>query len=310
MFIVAAKTAIVEALRSVWYISESDNELNPDLKASDRPYPRRVTIEYPEEPEDWPFILVQLRPTLISWTGITPDEIVNAGTEDSPSWKRIRQGRFEATCMLQIIALSSEERDRMWDNAVNLLLLGRTRNPTDNFYSIVDTHDLVGMTIMEGSVRPVGDSISMGTPWDPEILTYEAAIEFDITGIFYADEYNSDLVTLTHASIYEFIPTAEQEPNYSRIGTLGETIQDEDGILTINLLTNTSLPEAPFIIGIQNEFMRVDNAEINLNSAICTVTRGTNADGTPADETNLALAPKPHPAGVSINLWEDVGQWI
>lgn len=212
MFIVAAKTAIVEALRAVWFISESENELNTELKASDRPYPRRVTIEYPEEPEDWPFILVQLRPVNISWTGITPDEIINAGTEESPSFKRIRQGRFEATCMLQIIALSSEERDRMWDNVVNLLLLGRTRNPTDNFYSVIDTHDLVGMTIMEGSVRPVGDSISMGTPWDPEVLTYEAAIEFDIVGIFYADEYNTDLVALTEATIYDYVPMADEQP--------------------------------------------------------------------------------------------------
>lgn len=214
MFITAAKTAIVEALRAVWYISESDNELNAELKASDRPYPRRVTIEYPEEPEDWPFILVQFRPTLITWTGITPDEIVNA-TEDEdeePHFKRIRQGRFEASCMLQIIALTSEERDRMWDNVVNLLLLGRTRNPTDNFYSIIDTHDLVGMTIMEGSIRPVGDSISMGTPWDPEILTYEAAIEFDIVGVFYADDYNTDLVTLTDAMIYDYIPVEESVP--------------------------------------------------------------------------------------------------
>lgn len=223
MFIVAAKTAIVEALRSVWYVSESDNQLNADLKASDRPYPRRVTIEFPEEPEDWPFILVQLRPTLISWTGITPDEIVNAGTEDHPSYKRIRQGRFEASCMLQIFALSSEERDRMWDNIVNLLLLGRTRNPTDNFYSIIDTHDLIGMTIMEGSIRPVGDSITMGTPWDPEVLTYEATVEFDITGIFYADEFNTDLITLTEAKIYDYVPLNNELPHGENDG-LGEWI--------------------------------------------------------------------------------------
>lgn len=205
MFITAAKTAIVEALRAVWFVDETSNELNADLRASDKPYPRRVTIEYPEEPEDWPFILVQLRPKLISWTGITPDEIINTGTEETPIYKRIRQGRFEASCMLQIIALSSGERDRIWDNVVNLLLLGRTRNPTNNFYSVIDTHDLIGMTVMEGSVVPVGDSISMGTPWDPEVITYEAAIEFDIVGIFYTNEYNSELITLTEARIYDYV---------------------------------------------------------------------------------------------------------
>ena len=134
--------------------------------------------------------------------------------------------------MLQIIALSSEERDRMWDNVVNLLLMGRTRNPTDNFYSIIDTHDLVGMTIMEGSIRPVGDSITMGTPWDPEVLTYEAAIEFDITGIFYADEYNTDLLPLSEVSFYDFIPI--EESNYGTYGSVPANPNDSKDQFEIN----------------------------------------------------------------------------
>lgn len=218
MFLVPAKTAIVEALRSVWYQDQEGNELNPELTAADRPYPRRVTIEYPEEPEDWPFILVQVRPSLITWTGITPDEIYNAGTEEEPAFKRVRQGRFEASCMLQIIALSSQERDRMWDNCVQLLMLGKTRNPTRNFFSIIDSHDLIGMTVMEGQIRPIGDSIGVGTPWDSDILTYEAALEFDVVGIFYADEYNSDLLPLTEARIYDYIPIRVEEGHETKYG--------------------------------------------------------------------------------------------
>lgn len=222
MFIVPAKTALVEALRSVWFIDQDGNEINPELTPLDRPYPRRITIEYAEEPEDWPFILVQFRPTLITWTGITPDEIYNAGDEENPAFKRVRQGRFEASCMLQIIALSSEERDRMWDNCIQLLMLGKTRNPTSNFFSILDSHDLIGMTVMEGQIRPVGDSIGVGTPWDADVLTYEAALEFDITGIFYADEYNSDLLPLSEAKIFAYVPIVD-EP-YGENDNLGQWV--------------------------------------------------------------------------------------
>lgn len=206
MFITATKVAIVEALRSVWFEDQESNTYRSDLKEFDRPYPRRISIEYAEEAEDWPFVLVQVRPTMIQWTGITPDEIVNAGTEDSPSWKRIRQGKFEASCMLQIMALTSGERDRIWDNLILLIMMGRTRSLTRSFHSIIETHDLVGLTIMEGSVRPIGDTISVGTPWDPEMLTYEATIEFDMTGVFYADEFNEDLVELSEARAYPYLP--------------------------------------------------------------------------------------------------------
>src|SRR3990172_3325141 len=227
MFLVAIKTAVVESLRSVWFegqdVGQEAHTLNPDLDAPNAdPIPRRITLEYPEESQDWPTILVQVRPTIVEWTGITPDEVVDASldsgfpaidrstTEDpalneNPSYKLIRQGRFEASCMLQILSLTSMERDRMWDNLIKLLMMGRKKNATNNFFTTMESHDLVGLTIMEGSVRAIGDTIGQGTPWDAELLTYEAAVEFDMVGTFFADEYTEDLVPLRAAEAYEYI---------------------------------------------------------------------------------------------------------
>ena len=224
MFLVAVKTALVESLRSVWYQGGSDGQeahtYNPQLTLNDKPLPRRITVEYPEEAHDWPFILVQVRPSIVEWTGIMPDEVVDAanyGTAtdysttvdpsppEAPQYKLIRQGRFEASCMLQIMALSSEERDRIWDNLVKLVMMGRKRSATNNFYTTLENHDLVGLTIMEGSIDAVGDTISMGTPWDPELLSYEASIQFNMVGTFFADEYTEDLVPLSAARVYEYI---------------------------------------------------------------------------------------------------------
>lgn len=227
MFLVAVKTAFVESLRSVWFVGQNvgqeAHDLNPDLDVNPKePTPRRITVEYPEEAEDWPTILVQIRPSIVEWTGIGGDEVIDASlssgqptidrsTEDdptpneNPSFKLIRQGRFEASCMLQVLALTSMERDRMWDNLVKLLLMGRKKSSTANFFTTLETHDLVGVTIMEGTIRPVGDSMGVGTPWDPELLTYEAAVEFDMVGTFYADEYTEDLVPLRDAQAFEYI---------------------------------------------------------------------------------------------------------
>lgn len=226
MFLVACKTAIVESLRSVWFegqnAGQETHDYNDSLTTNAAPLPRRIALEYSEEAEDWPLILVQFRPSVIQWTGIMPDEVVDASldsgfpdidrstTDDpalnaNPSYKLIRQGRFEGSCMLQVMATTSMERDRIWDNLVKLLLMGRMKNPTANFYTTLEAHDLVGMTIMEGSIRPIGDTVVPGTPWDPELLSYEAAVEFDIIGTFYADEYSSDLVPLSAAQVFDYI---------------------------------------------------------------------------------------------------------
>lgn len=222
MFLVACKTAIVESLRSVWYENQDQEgqTRNPQLTANDSPVPRRITVEYPEESQDWPFILVQVRPTIVEWTGIMPDEVIDAAnyTEnvdistdvdpsppDAPSYKLIRQGRFEATCMLQIMSTTSEERDRIWDNVVKLLLMGRKRSATNNFYTTLENHDLVKITVMEGKIDAVGDAIAMGTPWDPELISYEASIQFDVVGTFFADEFTEDLVPLRAAAVFEYI---------------------------------------------------------------------------------------------------------
>lgn len=225
MFIVAVKTAVTEALRAVWYqnqnVGQEANDYNTELTENDAPLPRRITIEYPEEAEEWPAILVQFRPTLVEWTGISPDEVIDASKEDggvgldlsdeaetvnpNPAYKLIRQGRFEGSIMLQVLALSSMERDTMWDNLVKIIMMGDKRTVTNSFFVTLGQHDLVGITVMRGSVRPIGDSMGPGTPWDPELLSYEAAIEFDLVGTFYADEYTEDLIPLTAAQVFEYI---------------------------------------------------------------------------------------------------------
>lgn len=219
MFVVATKMAIVEAFRSIWYdnqnVGQENHDLQLDLTPNDSPIPRRVTIDYPEEEQNWPFILVQVRPTIVRWTGVMPDETFNAGTEEVPEWVRIRQGYFEATCMLQIMALSSGERDRIWDNLIKIILMGRKRSATSRFWESIETNGLVGITVNEGQIGMIGDTISMGAPWETgaETLTYEASIEFDMVGTFFGDEYNENLVSLRTAQVFEYIDIGDGAPD-------------------------------------------------------------------------------------------------
>lgn len=191
MFITAVKTAIVEALDagfSALASSPIDNSL--DLT------PNSITIEYPLELVAWPTILVQFRANKIQWSGLNPDiysvasgGIVISGTTYSGTTVN-RTGYFEGSIDLQIMAMHSEERDRLMDSITNLILMNGGSPASQAFYSSIYNNTLVGMTLLPSTYTPLGDSISAGTPWSPEELTYEASIRIGCIGDFYETKYN------------------------------------------------------------------------------------------------------------------------
>ena len=213
-FIAATKLTVVEALRDVY---DAEFQALPD---SD-PFPRRIDIEYAQNEEDWPFILVQLRVNNASWTGIYPDESYDAPDPDA---RRVfRHGVFDGFLDLSVIALASQERDRMYDVLVKLFLMGRTRPATRDFFDRVENGELVGLTVMEGTVQPQGDAIGQGTPWAENALTYEASLRVALVGEFYADEYERVVPKVDAATAHE-----------SQIGVVddvtGQDLLDEFGV--------------------------------------------------------------------------------
>lgn len=194
--------AICEALRAT-YDSEWINDVTLTHYNVNRPVPNRITVEYADEEQDWPFILVQISPSVVQWTGITPDEVFETGDPNFPLVK-VREGYFEATVMLSIYALSSESRDRMYDNMLKVVMMGRKNAATKDFFTSLENQDLIGMTVMEAEVSPVGDSISVGTPWNSEQIAYEASVQFQVIGRFYAPEYDEQLIALSGARVFPY----------------------------------------------------------------------------------------------------------
>jgi hypothetical protein len=193
---------MVEALRTAF-----DDQF-PDLK------PKSIDIEYPEDEEQWPSILVQFHPSgQVSWTGINPDEfeILDEPTDPNDPWEviKFRRGYFEGSYDLTILSQTSQERDRLWDLMVELVLFGRERVPTSRFWSTIDNHDLIAMTLQEPMINPMGDSIGLGTPWSPEDVAYEATLRINCVGEFVSNPYNQTLVRITKV---QFFPYTDEDP--------------------------------------------------------------------------------------------------
>jgi len=198
MFTTAVKTAIVEALQAGFSaLASAPIDTSLDL------VPNSVTIEYPLELVAWPAVFVQFRPSKIQWSGLNPDiytaasgGIVISGTTYSGT-QSSRTGYFEGSIDLQIMAMHSEERDRLYDSVANLILMGQGSPASTAFFNSIVNNNLLGMTLLLDTFTPLGDSVSVGTPWSPEELTYEASIRVQCIGDFYENKYNYVLPEFT-----------------------------------------------------------------------------------------------------------------
>jgi hypothetical protein len=191
MFITAVKTCIVEALDAGFAaLASSPIDTSLDL------VPNNITIEYPLEVVEWPSILVQFRPSKVQWTGLNPDyytQYPSGVTISGINYSAVNVTRtcfFEGAIDLQIMAMHSEERDKLWDSVTNLILIGPGSPASNAFYQSITNNDLVALTLLGSTYTPLGDTITAGTPWSPEELTYEASVRIQCIGQFFGTKYD------------------------------------------------------------------------------------------------------------------------
>jgi hypothetical protein len=197
MFITAAKIATVEAITSAFNaIGPASSNVTVDL------VPRSVTIEYPVEEIEWPAVYVQFRPTITQWTGLSPDLYAPMQSNGvTTSYDQVRHGYFEGVFDLQILAMASEERDKIWETLINFFLMNGIAPSSTAFYASIAANDLIGMTFAQGSILQVGDTVSPGTPWSPEELTYETTLRIKCIGEFYENKYTQTLLPVSAINV-------------------------------------------------------------------------------------------------------------
>ena len=195
MFITAVKTAVVEALNAGFdALGARASSTTLDLS------PRSVTIEYPLIEVNWPAVFVQFRPSSVRWAGLYPDEYILASgvtMSGSQAYTINRTGYFEGAIDLQILAMHSEERDRLWDGLMNLVVMNPSSPGSNAFYSSLAANDLVGITLLQSTIVSLGDTVAPGTPFSPEELTYEASVRIQCVGDFYETKYDYNVPSIT-----------------------------------------------------------------------------------------------------------------
>lgn len=199
----AVKRGVVQAFRTTLNGSSFGSAAEGEI---------HVEMEYPLEKTHYPSLWVQF-----SLSDLAPGGM-GMGQRETATGNLMQTMIYRGRVTLTLLALSSRERDRMADLIINALSFSRISNPniiTENgyeetfspLYQEFDKNPYVSITINSDKPNPMGQSISVGTPWAPDTLVYEDAYSFEVIGQFMLITENDGLYRLRRIDIdYEVAP--------------------------------------------------------------------------------------------------------
>lgn len=190
------KTGLVKALRGHFGPNYSDSRL-ANL---------HVSIEYPVDQQEYPSIWVTYDDSALRNAGIDHVEIAEDGT-------RVLRWHFEGIANFTVAALSSLERDRIYDELVKIVAFSRGVDSVNPFRASVENSDFIAMNFDFDTIEPTPESAAPGTPWETDEIIYERGIGLQVVGEFTADLNTGNLVPLSQILIQGRLdPSTEQAP--------------------------------------------------------------------------------------------------
>jgi hypothetical protein len=164
-----------------------------------------VSLDYPLIPVHYPGIWVQFSLTKLNRAGMGHE--VPVQDDNTGNWSFIQEWTFEATATLTVVALDSITRDRISDALIMTLAFARTpqlsatkpqadTKQNRSLITALDENPYVALTLNTDTITPGGESASMGTPWQDDVLTYENNFSIGMLGQFNIAFTNDGLYTL------------------------------------------------------------------------------------------------------------------
>lgn len=179
-FIEAVKRTLVVSLRRA--LTDSGLSLN-DTRL-------HVDMEYPYEEASYPAAWVQFSFTELMDSGLGHSQTTH---DEKDNEVEVREWRYKGQVTITFMALSSLDRDRISDKFISVYAfsdvdtgsyLQPSQTPSAQLLRELAESPYVSMTLQSGTLRPRGQSTSIGVPWDPGQLVYEDSYVFGLEGEF------------------------------------------------------------------------------------------------------------------------------
>jgi hypothetical protein len=200
-FMRTIKTTAVQAIQQSFEISYPAPDAEGGTKA---PF---VSVEYPVEQAQYPAVWVDYEGAELRTVGI-------AYTEIDASGAAYARWRFAGHVAFTIVALSSNERDLVYDQLLGMTAFAAQSDFPSTFRQVVEAAPLVASVWSFDSVEDRPSSAMVGTPWGTLDPIYERGFALQVIGEFVSDPFNPSLVNLAEIQV---VATAEGFPDQTSV---------------------------------------------------------------------------------------------
>jgi hypothetical protein len=227
VFIVNAKTLMVEILTEIF----NGDSIGEDFGAGKT----WIGMEYPAETTNYPGIWVDFATSVdLQAASLTPDTFLPP-VAVGQSVRRVQRWRFAGTYSFTVVGMSSLERDSLLDTLIRIIAFGSAGLNLD-FKHMVESNDLIWLTMQFDRFGLVGGSANPGTPWGTEDVVYEETVQIDCEGEFLSDVDTGVLVPLTEVVVTDSIAGDGSTSESSQIGA---------GVNAVPIIPTTNPPYNP-----------------------------------------------------------------
>ncbi len=131
------------------------------------------SIEYPVDRAAYPGVWVDFDPS---------DQLVNVGighaeyAEVDGKFQTYNRWEFRGHATYTIVALSSLERDRIFDELVRVIAFGLLEPARSVFRQTIDSNQFIAAIMNYDNIEVGGSSAVPGTPWGSQEIIYEITL--------------------------------------------------------------------------------------------------------------------------------------
>jgi hypothetical protein len=203
MYIAPLKTLLVEAIQGTF------DSVYPVAKFRNV----HASLEYPVDSQDYPSLWVDYDDTQpLMRAGVAHLEDVSPinGTTVAP----FTRWRFQGYVSVTAVALTSLERDELFDEVVRVVAFGNEDSVIGRFKDRIANNDLIAANLQTDKIDVRGSAAAPGTPWGTDELMYERSLNLEIIGEFVPDPSTGTLIPLSRIEIIadQYLPGQPNSP--------------------------------------------------------------------------------------------------
>jgi len=187
MYVAPLKTLLVEALTTTFDTSYPVQEFQE----------LHIGLEYPIDEQDYPSVWIDYDDTQpLLKAGIAHLEYLDPSDNVTPVAPFTRW-RFQGYVSLTAVAMTSLERDRIYDELVRVVAFANEDGIVGRFKNTIASNDLIAATLNTDKIEARGNAAAPGTPWGTDEIMYEKSLNLELIGEFVPDPETNTLIPLS-----------------------------------------------------------------------------------------------------------------